>query len=44
MEILKQSLSETQKGKGARTQAVEEETVVADDHRPAKPRKTSKVR
>jgi DNA end-binding protein Ku len=44
MEILKQSLSETKKGKGARAPAVEEETVVAGDDRPAKPRKTSKAR
>jgi DNA end-binding protein Ku len=44
MEILKQSLSETKKGKGARAPAVEEETVVAGDDRPAKPRKTSKAK
>ena len=44
MEILKQSLSETKKGKGARTPVVEEETVVAGDNRATKPRKTSKAR
>jgi len=44
MEILKQSLSETKKGKGAPTPVAEEETVVAGDNRPAKPRKTSKIK
>jgi DNA end-binding protein Ku len=44
MEILKQSISETKKGKGARSSDVEEETVVAGENRPAKPRKTSKAR
>jgi DNA end-binding protein Ku len=42
MEILKQSLTETKKGKGTRATDVEEQTVVAGDDRPAKPRKTSK--
>src|SRR5215813_9081215 len=44
MEILKQSLSETKKGKGVPTPVAEEETVVAGDNRPAKPKKTSKIR
>jgi non-homologous end joining protein Ku len=44
MEILKQSLSETKKGKSTRPAAVEEETIVAGDIRAAKPRKTSKVK
>jgi DNA end-binding protein Ku len=44
MEILKQSLTETKKGKGARATDVEEQTVVAVDGRPAKPRKTSKAK
>jgi DNA end-binding protein Ku len=44
MEILKQSLSETKKGKSTRPGAVEEETVIAGDPRSAKPKRTSKVR
>ena len=36
MEILKQSLTETKKGKGARTPGVEEETVVAESERSGK--------
>jgi DNA end-binding protein Ku len=45
MEILKQSLNETKKGKSTRAAPVEEETVVADgESHTAKPRKTSKVR
>jgi DNA end-binding protein Ku len=44
MEILKQSLGETKKGKSTRPAAVEEETIVAGDIRSAKPRKTSKVK
>jgi DNA end-binding protein Ku len=36
MEILKQSLTETKKGKGTRTAAVEEETVVAGSERSGK--------
>ena len=44
MEILKQSLNETKKGRNSRPSAVEEETVVAGDGRSAKPKKTSKAR
>ncbi len=44
MEILKQSLNETKKGRNARPSAVEEETVVAGDGHSAKPKKTSKAR
>jgi DNA end-binding protein Ku len=44
MEILKQSLNETKKGKSARTPSVEEETVAIGDSRSAKPKKTSKAR
>jgi DNA end-binding protein Ku len=44
MEILKQSLNETKKGRNARPAAVEEETVVAGDGRSARPKKTSKAR
>jgi DNA end-binding protein Ku len=44
MEILKQSLSETKKGKPTRPVPAEEETVVAGDTRSAKARKTSKVK
>jgi len=44
MEILKQSLNETKKGRNARPSTVEEETVVAGDGRSAKPKKTSKAR
>jgi DNA end-binding protein Ku len=43
MEILKQSLSETKKGRGGRTSELEEATVVAGDSKPAKP-KARKVR
>ena len=44
MEILKQSLNETKKGKAARAPAPEEETVIAGDGRSAKPVKTRKAR
>jgi DNA end-binding protein Ku len=44
MEILKQSLSETKKGKAAPAAAVEEETVVAGDAKTAKSGKTRKAR
>jgi DNA end-binding protein Ku len=44
MEILKQSLNETKKGKSARTPSVEEETVAVGDSRSPKPKKTSKAR
>jgi len=44
MEILKQSLNETKKGKGGRTSVVEEETVAADSGRSSKPAKLRKVK
>ena len=44
MEILKQSLNETKKGKGGRTSVVEEETVAADSSRSSKPAKLRKVK
>jgi DNA end-binding protein Ku len=44
MEILKQSLTETKKGKGAPSSAVEEETVIAGDAKPAKSGRTRKAR
>ena len=44
MEILKQSLNETKKGRNSRPSAVEEETVVAGDGHSGKPKKTSKAR
>jgi DNA end-binding protein Ku len=45
MEVLKQSLNETKKGKSTRAPSVEEETVVANgESHTARPRKTSKVR
>ena len=44
MEILKQSLNETKKAKAGRTPAVEEETLVAGDSRPAKPPRTRRAR
>ena len=44
MEVLKQSLNETQKAKSTRPRAVEEETVMAGNQEAAKPRKTRKAR
>src|SRR5215510_7250647 len=44
MEILKQSLTETKKAKAGRAPAVEEETLVAGDTRPAKPPRTRRAR
>jgi non-homologous end joining protein Ku len=44
MEILKQSLNETKKGRGSRTAAVEEETVAAGDNRSTKSAKLRKVK
>jgi DNA end-binding protein Ku len=44
MEILKQSLSETKKGKSSRHSAVEEETVIAGDGRSGKAGRTRKAR
>jgi DNA end-binding protein Ku len=44
MEILKQSLSETQKAKSARTPVPEEETVMAGSEQGGKPRRTRKAR
>jgi DNA end-binding protein Ku len=44
MEILKQSLTETKKAKAGRAPAVEEETLVAGDSRPAKPPRTRRAR
>jgi hypothetical protein len=44
MEVLKQSLTETQKGKATRASAPEEEITVAGDGRDAKPAKTRKTR
>jgi hypothetical protein len=43
MEILKQSLSETKKGRGTQT-PVEEETVTAESSRSSKPPKLRKVK
>ena len=42
MEILKQSLSETKKGKAPRVSAMEEETVMAGEGRSAKPSRSKK--
>jgi DNA end-binding protein Ku len=44
MEVLKQSLTETKKAKAERSAAVEEETVVAGNEKPAKPARTRKAR
>ena len=44
MEVLKQSLNETQKAKAARSPAVEEETVVASNGRSPKSTRTKKVK
>ena len=44
MEVLKQSLNETQKNRGGRAPVLEEETVVAGGGRPAKGTRTRKAR
>jgi DNA end-binding protein Ku len=44
MEILKQSLNETKKGKASRTPAVEEETIAAGDGGTGKPTRSRKAR
>ena len=44
MEILKQSLNETRKGKASRTPDAEEETVLAGDGKLAKPARSKKAR